>query len=114
LSGLELYGRYFLLHLSCHHLQSEQVEVEDMDMLKVEGVNMVKEHDHSSNHWLGKGGIDMVGTYMVEVMYMVEECLSNHRPEDADTDMVEEWSSNHRPEMEGMDREDIDMVEEWS
>jgi hypothetical protein len=32
---LELYVRCFLLHPSCHHLQSEQVEVEGMDMPEV-------------------------------------------------------------------------------
>jgi hypothetical protein len=35
---------------SCHHLQCEQVEVEDMDISKVESMNMVEEHDHPINH----------------------------------------------------------------
>jgi hypothetical protein len=46
---LELYGRCFPLHPSCHQLHSEQVEVEGMDMAEVEGMNMVEEHDHPTN-----------------------------------------------------------------
>jgi hypothetical protein len=65
LSELELYGRCFSLYLSYHHLQSEHVEVEDMDTPEVEeqdhlmnhqlgeeGINMVEEHDHPMNHRL--------------------------------------------------------------
>jgi hypothetical protein len=57
----------FSFHPSCHHLQSEQVDVEDMDMLEVEGVNMVKEHDHPSSHRLRDEGLDMADIHMVEV-----------------------------------------------
>jgi hypothetical protein len=46
---LELYGRCFPLHPSCHHLHSKQVEVEGMDMVEVEGMNMIEEHDHPTN-----------------------------------------------------------------
>jgi hypothetical protein len=54
LTELKLYERCFLLHLSYHHLQSEHVEVEDMDMTEVEGTNMVEEHDYLMNHQLGR------------------------------------------------------------
>jgi hypothetical protein len=67
LSELELYERCFSFHPSCHHLQSELVDVEDMDMLEVEGLNMVKEHDHPSNHRLRDEGLDMADIHMVEV-----------------------------------------------
>jgi hypothetical protein len=52
LKELELYERYSSRHLSCHHLQSEQVEVEGMDMSKVEGIDMVEEQDYPTNHRL--------------------------------------------------------------
>jgi hypothetical protein len=38
---LELYGRCFPLHPSFHHIQSELVEMEGMDMPEVEDMNMV-------------------------------------------------------------------------
>jgi hypothetical protein len=60
LSELEWYGRCFSIHLSCHHLQSEHVEMKSMDMLKVEGTNMVKEHGHPTNHQLGEEGMKTV------------------------------------------------------
>jgi hypothetical protein len=44
----------FPLHSSCHHLQSEHVEVEDMDMAEVVGTNKVEEHNHPMNHQLGE------------------------------------------------------------
>jgi hypothetical protein len=40
---LELYGRCCPLHPTFHHLWSEQVEVEGMDMSEVEGMNMIEE-----------------------------------------------------------------------
>jgi hypothetical protein len=64
---LELYGRCCSLHLSCHHLRSEQVEVDDMDIPEVEGMNMVEEQDHPMNHRLGEEDMNMVGIHMVEV-----------------------------------------------
>jgi hypothetical protein len=67
LTELELYGRCSPLHPSCHHLQSEQVEVEGMDMLEVDSMNMVEEQDHPMNHRLGEEDMNMVGIYMVEV-----------------------------------------------
>jgi hypothetical protein len=50
----ELCERCFPLHPSCHHLQSEQVEVEGMDKTEVEGMNVVEEYDHPMNHRLGR------------------------------------------------------------
>jgi hypothetical protein len=80
LSELELYRSYFPLYPSCHHFQYEQVEMEDMDMPEVEGMNMMEEHDHPLNHRLGEEGMNMTDIHMVEVkgMDMVEECSSNH------------------------------------
>jgi hypothetical protein len=51
---LELYGRCYPLYPSCHHLWSEQIEVEGMDISEVEGMNMVDEQDHPTNHQLGR------------------------------------------------------------
>jgi hypothetical protein len=53
--------------MSCHHLQSEHVEVEGMDMSEVEIMNMVEEQDHLTNHRLGEKDMNMVGIHMVEV-----------------------------------------------
>jgi hypothetical protein len=106
LTELELYEMCFLLHPSCHHLQSEHIEVEDMDMLKVEGMNMVEKQDHPTNHQLEEEGMNMVAEH---------DHPMNHRLRQEDMDMVgihmveEEHPSNHRPEVEGMDREDSDM-----
>jgi hypothetical protein len=68
-----------------------------MDMPEVETMNMVKEYDYPSNHRLWEEGMNMAGIHMVEVesMNMVEECPSNHRPEDESTYMVEERSLKH-------------------
>jgi hypothetical protein len=43
---LELYERYSPCHPSCHHLCSEQVDVEGMDI--------VEEQDHPTNHRWGR------------------------------------------------------------
>jgi hypothetical protein len=112
---LELYERCSPHHPCCHHLRSEQVELEDMDMPEVESMNMVGEQNHPTNHRWGKEDIHMVGSHMVEVEGMdtvVEHYhLMNHRPEVPDIDTVEDHyhSMNHRPEVEGMDREDSGM-----
>jgi hypothetical protein len=92
---IELYVRCCPLYPSCHHLQSEQTEVEDMDMSEVEGmdmsevqcINMVEEQNHPTNHCLGEVG---------------------------DMDMVEEYYHlmNHRSYVESMDREDSCMGED--
>jgi hypothetical protein len=75
LTELDLYGKCCPHHLSCHHLESEQVEADGTDMSKVEGMNMVEEQDHSMNHQLGEEYMNMVGSHMVEVAGMdtVEE-----------------------------------------
>jgi hypothetical protein len=106
--NLELYVRCFPLQPSCHHLQSEQIEVEGMDMTEVEGTNKVEEHDHLTNHQLGEEDMNMVKEHYH---------LTNHRLEVEDTDMVgihmvEERPSNHRLEVEGIDKEDSDMGED--
>jgi hypothetical protein len=49
-----LHERYSPHHPSCHHIQNEHVEVEVMDMLEVDGMDMVEEQDHPTNHWMGR------------------------------------------------------------
>jgi hypothetical protein len=80
----ELFRRCFPLHPICHHLQSEYVKVEGMDMPDVEGINMLEEHDHPSNHRSGEEGMNMVGIHMMEleVMDMSEERPTKERSED--------------------------------
>jgi hypothetical protein len=78
-----LYERYSPRHTSCQHLQSEQVEVEDMDMPEVERMYMVEKQDHLTNHRLGEEGMNMVSSNIVEVdgMDTVEKHFHpmNHR-----------------------------------
>jgi hypothetical protein len=104
---------YFLRHLSCHHLRSEQVEVEGMDMPEVEGMDMVEEQDHLTNHRLGEEGMNMV---KVDGMDTMEEHFHsmNHRPEVKGMDTVEEHFNpmNHRSEVEDMDTVDTGMGED--
>jgi hypothetical protein len=89
-----------------------------MDMLEVEGMDMVEKQDHPTNHWLGEERMNMVGSNMVEVdgMDTVEEHFHpmNHRPEVESMDTVEEHFHlmNHRPEVEGMDTVDTGMGED--
>jgi hypothetical protein len=85
---------YSPCHLGCHQLWSEQVEVEGMDILKVEDMDMVEEQDHPMNHRLGEEGMNMV---KVDDMDTVEE---HFHP------------MNHRPEVEGMDTVDTGMGED--
>jgi hypothetical protein len=97
--------RCFSLHLSCHHLQSEHIEVDGMNMSEMEDMNMMEEHDHPMNHRLGEEGMNMAegggyGGYPYG--------------RGGGMNMVEERSSNHRPEVEGIDREDIDMMEDMT
>jgi hypothetical protein len=49
-----------------------------MDIPKVEGMNMLEEHEHPSNHQTEEDGTDMGSIHMVEVegMDMVEELAS--------------------------------------
>jgi hypothetical protein len=56
-----LYERYSLHHPSCHHLRSEQIEVEGMDIPEVEGTDMVEVQDHPMNHRLEGGGYEYGG-----------------------------------------------------
>jgi hypothetical protein len=105
-----LYERYSPHHLSCHHLRSEQVEVEGMDM--------VEKQDHPMNHRLREEDVNMVGSNMVEVngMNTVEEHFHpmNHRLNVEGMDTVEEHfhPMNHRSEVEGMDMMDTGMWED--
>jgi hypothetical protein len=102
-----LYERYSPRHPSCHHLRSEQIEVEGMDM--------VEKQDHPMNHRLGEEGMNMVSSNMMEVdgMDTVEEHFHpmNHRSEVEGLDTVEEHFHPmiHRPELEGMDTVDTGM-----
>jgi hypothetical protein len=48
-----LYERYSPRHSSCHHLRTENVEVEGMDIPEVEDMDIVEEQDHPTKHWLG-------------------------------------------------------------
>jgi hypothetical protein len=64
---LELYGRCFSLHLSCH-----QLEVEDIDMLEVEGTNMVQEHNYPMNHQLEEEGMNMLEEYYHLTIHRLE------------------------------------------
>jgi hypothetical protein len=83
-----------------------------MDMLEVEGIDMVEEQDHPTNHRLREEGINMVGSNMVEVdgMDTLEEYFHpmNHRPEVEGMDTVEEHFHpiNHRSEVGSMDTVD--------
>jgi hypothetical protein len=43
--------------------------VEDIDMSEIEGMNMVEEQDHPTNHRLEVEYMDMMGIHMVEVGY---------------------------------------------
>jgi hypothetical protein len=94
LDGAWVVWEVFPLYPSCRHLQSEQVEVEGIDMMKV------AEHDHLMDHRLEDGGMNMMEEHYHPM---------NHWVEEEDMDMVEERPSNHRLEVEGIDREDSDM-----
>jgi hypothetical protein len=105
--------KVFPLHPSYHHLESEQIKVEGMDMSEVDGTNMVEEHGHPTNHRLGEEGmntvdehnhltnhrllekdLNMMDIHMMEVesMYMVKERPTNYRPKVKDIDReIEIW-----------------------
>jgi hypothetical protein len=99
-----LYERYCIRHPSCHHIRSEQVEVE--------GMVMIEEQDHPMNHRLGEEGMNMLE---VDVIDTVEEHFypMNHRPEVEGMDTVDEHfhPMNHLPEVEGMNMVDTGMGE---
>jgi hypothetical protein len=92
--------------------------VKGIDMPEVEGMDMVEEQDHPTNHRLGEEGMNMVGSNMVEVddIDTMGEHFHpmNHRPKVDGMDTVEEHfhPMNHRPEVEGMDTVDTDMGED--
>jgi hypothetical protein len=116
---IELYERYSPRHSSCHHLRSEQVEVEGMNMPKVEGIDMIEEQDHPTNHHrLEEECMNMVGSNMVEVdgMDIVEEHFNpiNHISEVECMNTVKEHfhPMNHRSEVEGMNTIDTGMRED--
>jgi hypothetical protein len=113
---LELYVRCFPLHSSCHHLKSEHVDVEGMDIPEVEDTNMVEEHDHPMNHRLGDEGTNMVEEHYHPTNHRLEvedmDMVGIHMVEVRGMDMVEERPLNHRSEVEGIDREDSDMGED--
>jgi hypothetical protein len=41
--------------------------MESMDMSEAEGMDMVEEQDHLTNHQLGDDGMNMVGSHKVEM-----------------------------------------------
>jgi hypothetical protein len=44
--------------------------VKGIDISKMEGMNMLEEHDHPLNHRPGKEGMNMVNIHMVDVKGM--------------------------------------------
>jgi hypothetical protein len=62
-----LHERYSPRHPSCHHLRSEQVEMEGIYISKVEVMDMVEEQNHPTNHRLGEEGMNIVSSHKVEV-----------------------------------------------
>jgi hypothetical protein len=84
------------------------VEVKDMDMLEVEGMNVLEARERTLNYRPEGECMNMVGIHMVEVEHMnkVEEHPSKERQE------VEEHLSKERQEVEGMNMERMDMVED--
>jgi hypothetical protein len=67
----------------------------------MEGMNILEEHDHLSNHQPGEEGMDMVDIHMMEVegMDMVEGRPLNQQLEDESMDMVVERLSKEWPEV---------------
>jgi hypothetical protein len=73
-----------------------------MDIPEIEGMKILKEHDHSSNYWPGEEGMNMTGIQMVEGMDMVEERPPKERPKVEGMDM-KDHPFKERPEVEGID-----------
>jgi hypothetical protein len=71
-------------HPSNYRLKEEGMDMTDIHMMEMEGMDMVEEHP------------------------------SNRQSDDAGMDMVEERSMNHRPEVEGIDKNDINIVEDMT
>jgi hypothetical protein len=70
-----------------------------MDTPEVEGIDIVEEQNHSTNHRLGEESMNMVGNNMVEV-------------DDMDTMEEHFHLMNHRPNVKGMDTVDTGMRED--
>jgi hypothetical protein len=91
-----------------------------MDMSEVEGIDMIEEQNHPTNHWWGEEDMNMVGSHMLEIedMDTVEEHYHpiNHWPEVEGMNTVEEHYHpiNHWSEVEGMDMEDSGMREDMT
>jgi hypothetical protein len=88
-----------------------------MDIPEVEGIDMVEEQDHPTNHRLGENGMNMVGSNMVEVdgMDVMEEHFHsiNHRLEVDGMNTVEEhFHPINRSKVEGIDTMDTGMRED--
>jgi hypothetical protein len=76
-----------------------------MDMSEVEGVDMVEEQDHLTNHQLGEEGMNTIEEHFHPI---------NHQLEVEGMDTVEEHfhPMNHRPEVERMNTVDTGMGED--
>jgi hypothetical protein len=89
-----------------------------MDMPEVNGMNMVEEHDHPTNHRLGEEGMNMVEEHYHPMNDRLEvedmDIVGIHMVDVEGMDMVKERMSNHRSKVEGMDREDSDMGEDMT
>jgi hypothetical protein len=70
-----------------------------MDIPEVERKNILEKHEHPWNQWPEVEGMDMMGIHMLEGIGMVEERLSNERPEVEGMDTEEERLSKERPEV---------------
>jgi hypothetical protein len=64
-----------------------------MDISEVERKNILEKHEHPWNQRSEVEGMDMMGIHMLEDIGMVEEQLSNERPEVESMDTEEECLS---------------------
>jgi hypothetical protein len=103
----------FPLHLSYHHLESEQIKVEGMDIPEVDGMNMVEENGHLTNHRLGEEDMNTVDEHNHPTNHRLLEkglnMVSIHMMEVESMYMVKERPTDHRQEVKGIDRE----IEIW-
>jgi hypothetical protein len=87
-----------------------------MDMLEVDDMNMVEEHDHLTNHQLGQESMNTVEEHYHPTNHRLEvediDMVGIHMVEVEGMDMVMEHLSNHWHELEDMDREDSDIGED--
>jgi hypothetical protein len=84
------FGRWFLLHLICHHLQSEYVEVEGTDMPEMQSMNMSDERP--LKRLTEVEGMDTTDVHIVMGKDMAEERPSKRRPEVEVKDMTDKYS----------------------